>query len=64
MLRFGKTKTIKIWDVDVDKIVFSKLIETENYSEHLIGYLDNVTEPLVLILPKMSGYDETFKDKN
>ena len=29
----------------------------------LIGYLDEVIRPLVLILPKMSGYAKTFKDK-
>ena len=27
----------------------------------MIGYLDEVTRSLVLILPKMSGYVETFK---
>ena len=29
----------------------------------MIGYLDNVLRPLVLILPKKSGYFKTFKDK-
>ena len=29
----------------------------------MIGYLDNVIRPLVLILPKMSGYVKTFNDK-
>ena len=32
-------------------------------SKYLTGYL-NVIRPLVLILPKMSGYVKTFKDKN
>ena len=27
----------------------------------MIGYLDQVVRPLVLILTKMSGYDKTFK---
>ena len=51
MLKFGETKVakeevygakkpIKIWDVDVDDIVISKLIETKNNSKYLIGYLD------------------------
>ena len=29
----------------------------------MIGYLDKVIRPLDLILPKMSGYVKTFKDK-
>ena len=67
MLRFGKIKVakekfygakkpIKIWDVNVDNIVISKLIERDNNSKYLIGYLDEVIKPLILILPKMSGY--------
>ena len=30
----------------------------------MIGYLDKVIRPLVLILPKMSGYVKTFKVKD
>ena len=30
----------------------------------MIGYLDEVMRPLVLILPKMSGYVKTFEEKN
>ena len=30
----------------------------------MIGYSDEVRQPLVLILPKMSGYVKTFKVKN
>ena len=56
-------KTPKIWDVDVDDIVISKLIETKRNFKCLIGYLDEVTKPLALILPKMSGYVKTFKEK-
>ena len=29
-----------------------------------MGYFDEVIIPLVLILPKMSGYVKTFKEKN
>ena len=76
MLRFGETKVTKrkvlcckktnTWDVNVDKIVISKLIKTKTNSKNLIAYLDKVVRPLVLILPKMSGYVKTFKveDKN
>ena len=45
-------------------MVTSNLIETKNNSKYLIGYLDEVIRPLVLILPKMSGFVKTFKDKN
>ena len=31
---------------------------------YLIGYVDKVISPLVLILPKMSRYVKTFSDKN
>ena len=40
----------------------SKLIETKNDSECLIGYLD-VFRPSVLTLPKTSG-NNSFKDKD
>ena len=30
----------------------------------MIGYLDVFLKPLALILPKMSGYVKTHKDKN
>ena len=57
-------KTTKVCNVNVDNKVISKLIETKNNSKYLIRYLDDVIRPLVLILPKMSGYVETFKDKD
>ena len=75
MLRFGearvakeklfgaKKKPINIWDVNVNDIVVSKLIEAKKNSKYFIGYLDEVIKPLVLILPKMSGYVKTFKVK-
>ena len=56
---YGARKAIQIWDADVDSIVISKLIETKNISKYLIWYLDQVKRPLVLILPKLSGYVKT-----
>ena len=41
-------------NVNVNDIVISDLIETKTNSKYLIGYLDKVVRPLVLILPKMS----------
>ena len=75
MLRIGEVKTakkqfyvvkmpIKIWDADNKNIVISKLVETKTNSKYLIGHLDKVITLLVLILPKLSGYVKTFKDKN
>ena len=77
MVRFGEKeiakekfyaakKPIKIWDVNVDNIVISKLVKTKTNSKYLIGYLDKDIRPLVLIMPKMSRYVKTFKveDKN
>ena len=72
MVKFGKSgiaketfyatkKPIKIWDVNVDNIVISKLIKTKTNSKNLIGYLDKDKRPLVLIMPKMSGYIKAFK---
>ena len=40
------------------------LIETKNYSKYLFGCLDEVIKPLVLIVPKISGYVETSKKGN
>ena len=36
---YGDKKPIKIWDVYVDNIVISKLIERKNNSKYLIGHL-------------------------
>ena len=38
---YGVEKTINIWDVNVDNIVISKLVETKTNSKCLIGYLDS-----------------------
>ena len=74
MLRFGKTKIakeefcgakkpIKICDVNVDSMAISKFFKTRNNSKYLIGYLDEVIRPLVLILPKMTEYVKTLNIK-
>ena len=75
MVKFGKTeiakekfyaakKPIKIWDVNVENIVISKLVKTKTNSKYLIGYLDEDIRPLLLIMPKMSGCFKTFKVEN
>ena len=51
------------YNVNFINKVMSKLVKTTNNSEYLIGYLDEVIKPLVLILPQISGYVKTFQDK-
>ena len=75
MLRFGETKvtkekfyaakkSIKSCDVNVNNIVNSKLDKTKTNSKYLVKHLDKAMRPLVLIMPKMSGYVKTFKVKD
>ena len=75
MVKFGKTKiakekfyaakkTMKIWDVNIDNIVISKLVKTKTNSKYLIGYLGKDIGPSVLIIPRMSGYVKTSKDED
>ena len=57
-------KNIKICYVSVDNIVISNLIETKTNSKYLIAIkFEKAIRPLVLIIPKMSGYFKTFKVK-
>ena len=46
----------KFWDVNIDNMVISNLIEMRNNSKYLTGHLEKVIRPLALILPNMSGY--------
>ena len=62
MLRFRETKVtkkkfyaIKMWDVNVDNIVISKLVQTKTNSKYLSGYLDKAIRPLVWRMPIMIG---------
>ena len=62
MLYFKK-KHIKTWDVNVDNIAVSKLVKKIK-SKYLTGIkFDKEYRPLVLIMPKVSGYVKTFKVK-
>ena len=55
-------KQIKIWDVNVDTIIISKLLITKTNSKYLIGIkFGKSISPLVLIMPNMSEY---VRDKN
>ena len=60
---YAAKRPIKIWDINVDNIVISKLVKTKSKSKYLIRYLNETIRPLVLIMPKMSGYVKSFKVK-
>ena len=45
-------------------ILISKLVESKTNSKHLIGYLDKVIKPLVLVLSKISGNIKIFTVKH
>ena len=61
---FASKTPSKIWHADVDNIVISKLVKTKTNFNYLIGIrFDKAIRPLVLIMPKMSGYAKTFKGK-
>ena len=52
---------MKIWYVNVDNIVISKLVQTKADSKYMTGIkFDKAIRPLVLIMFKMSGYVKTF----
>ena len=64
MIKFVKTEIakenlyaaknhMKIWDVNIDNILISKLVKTKTNFKYLIGYLDKDIRHLVLITPKM-----------
>ena len=58
----AEKKPKKIWDVNVENIVASKLVETKTYSNYMIGIkFYKTVRPLVLKMLKRSGYVKTFK---
>ena len=57
-------KTINTQNVHVDSIVIIKLVETKTNSKYLLEYLEKFIICAILIMPKRSGYDKTFKVKD
>ena len=50
--------------VNVNHIVISKLVKTKTDPKYLVGLKFNkAIRPLVLVMPKMSGYVKTLKLK-
>ena len=58
---YAAKKPAKIWNVKVDTIVIPKLVTTKTNFKYLIRYLKKYIRPLVLIMPKISGYLKIFK---
>ena len=65
MLSFGESKLAKekiyavkqpinIWDVNVNNIIISRLIEIKTNSKYLFGYLNKVIRTLLLIFGKIN----------
>ena len=70
MVRFGEKEIAKekfyaakkIWDINVDNLVISELVETKTNSKYMIQIkFHKAIRPLVLIMPIMAGYVKTFK---
>ena len=61
---YAAKKPINIWDINIENIVISKLVKENTNSKYLIRIeFDKAIRPLVLIMPKMSGYVKLFKVK-
>ena len=72
MVEFGKAETAKkksyaakghtkLCDVNVYDIGISNLVKTKTNSKYLISHSDKAIKPLVLNMPKMTGYVNTLK---
>ena len=57
-------RPVKIWNVNADDFLTSKLVKTKTISKYLTGYLDITIRVLVLIMPKISGSVKKFKVKD
>ena len=52
---YAAKKPAKIWNVNADDIVVSKLIEIKTNAKYLVGIkFDKAITPLVSIMPKIS----------
>ena len=61
---YATKRPMKIWYVNVHNIVISKLVKTKTDPKYLVGLKFNkAIRPLVLVMPKMSGYVKTLKLK-
>ena len=60
---YNNKKQFNTEDIGINKILISKPETYENnMRKYIIGYNDNTISPLQLLLPKMTGYVNIFKD--
>ena len=60
---YSNKKQFNIEDIDINKILISKPGTYENnMRKYIIGYKYNTISPLQLVLPKMTGYLNIFKN--
>ena len=60
---YESKKGIKLYDVDVGRIVVSNRVKGNNETvKYFIGYMDDIVRLLRLILPQMSGWIKYFEN--
>ena len=61
---YNNKKQFKIKDIDINKILISKLESygNKNAKKYIIGYSDDVIRPIRIFLPQMNGYVKCFDD--
>ena len=61
---YATKRPMKIWYVNVNNTVISKLVKTKTDPKYLVGLKFNkAIRPLVLVMPKTSGYVKKLKLK-
>ena len=61
---YNNKKQFKIKDIDINKILVSKLESygKKNAKKYIIGYNDDAIRPIRIFLPQMNGYVKCFDD--
>ena len=61
---YNNKKQFKIKDIDINKILISKLESygNKNAKKYIIGYSNDVIRPIRIFLPQMNGYVKCFDD--
>ena len=61
---YNNKKKFKIKDIDINKILVSKLESygKNNAKKYIIGYNDDAIRPIHIFLPQMNGYVKCFDD--
>ena len=61
---YRSKKLFKINNIDINKILISKAESygQKNVKKYITGYSDNIIRPLLIKLPQMIGYLNSFED--